>query len=230
MPINLADLSSRPWARSGSHNGKGGFIRPPTRCPPSPDNFQKGFPPQLRSRVKTGYPDVCRGYLPAPQRRPSVPTSLWRGTPPSPLFLSLCPHSLSFNSLCCCDAFFLSFLVSHAYFSYRHIYFSLYLVLLIFASIFSLSPFWLSLLPIYEGRRKFLWSPTLSLECNRGEKNIYAHSCLKQNFLNFHYSLSLQFLPRQKEFMIYIHINIFFHINTFLHIFFRHQSSVFRHK
>ena len=83
MPISLADLSSRPWARSGSHNEKGGFIRPPTRCPPSPDNFQKGFPPQLRSRVKTGYPDVCRGYLPVPQRRPSVPTSLWRGTPSS---------------------------------------------------------------------------------------------------------------------------------------------------
>lgn len=32
---------------------------------------------------------------------------------------------------------------------------------------------------------------------------------MKQNFLNFHYDLSLQFLPRQKEFLIYIRINIF---------------------
>lgn len=78
----------------------------------------------------------------------------------------------------------------------------------------SLSPFWLSLLAIFEGRRKFLWSPTLSLECNGGEK-IYSQSCMKQNFLNFHYDLSLQFLPRQKKFMIYIGINIFLFLMHF---------------
>lgn len=88
MAISLADLSSPRWATSGGHNGKGGFYSAAnTVSAPFPDNVQKGFPPQLRSRIKTGYPDVCRGHLPAPQRRPmKCPDQ--RGTHSSASFLS----------------------------------------------------------------------------------------------------------------------------------------------